>query len=285
MIYLLIPIIIGTTAYILFYYKKFYNPYKLICLIGKKGSGKTTLLTKFAIQHQKKGWKVYSNFPCPGCWEYDPKKLGLYHFEHDSLVLLDEIGLVFNNRSFKEFSKDAINFFKLQRHYGVKVVACSQADDYDKVIRNLVDNLYLISNIGNVLSVARRVNRTVSIVSAKDGYGESRIVEDLAFSHWLTIPFGGAIFTWIPSWAKYFNSFDAPPLPISEFGQYYDERTDLIKHGSIPVLLSSIKRHSLQFFTDKKTRHFLQEDYTSENDDTELSDAGTESELVPTGDG
>lgn len=244
-------VIISLTAYFIYYYIKFNNPYKLIVLIGKKGSGKTTLLTKYAIQHKSKGWTVYSNFPCPGCFGYDPKLLGKLHFPPKSLVLLDEIGLVFNNRDFKSFSKEAINFFKLQRHYGVKVVACSQADDYDKVIRNLVDNLFLISNIGNVLSIARKVNRTVSIVSAKDSAGESRIVEDLVFTPWFTIPFGGALFTWIPSWAKYFNSFDAPQLEITDFPIKYDERTDLY-NVSLFDRLSSNLRSVFKFYHSKK---------------------------------
>lgn len=68
--------------------------------------------------------------------------------------------------------------------------------------------------------------RTVSIVSAKDGMGESRIVEDLNFTPWFTIPFGGALFTWIPSYAKFFKSFNPPELPIKDF-RYYDEREDL----------------------------------------------------------
>lgn len=201
---------------------------------------------------------------------------------------MDEIGLVFNNRSFKEFSKDAINFFKLQRHYGVKVIACSQADDYDKVIRNLVDNLFLINNVGNVLSIARKVNRTVSIVSARDGAGESRIVEDLSFSHWLTIPFGGALFTWLPSWSKYFNSFDAPELPLKDFPIYYDERSDLYHVNVFSNLFSHLRYHS-KFSDFKEGFHCLEDDFQDEGNEIQISegfgDAATEPELVPVGGG
>ena len=205
---------------------KFHNPFALDILIGKKGSGKTTLLTKYALQYKKKGWNVYANFEIPGTYYFDASLLGDLMFPEYSLVLIDELGLVFNNRAFKTFRPETIRWFKLQRQYRVRCICCSQADDYDKSIRNLVDHVYLISNLFNCVSMARKVVRTVSIVSAKDGMGESRIVEDLNFTPWFTIPFGCALFTWIPAYAKYFKSFNPPKLPLEEF-TYYDERTDL----------------------------------------------------------
>lgn len=205
---------------------KFHNPFALDILIGKKGSGKTTLLTKYALTYKKKGWNVYANFEIPGTYYFDASKLGDLMFPEYSLVLIDELGLVFNNRAFKTFRPETIRWFKLQRQYRVRCICCSQADDYDKSIRNLVDHVYLISNLFNCVSMARKVVRTVSIVSAKDGMGESRIVEDLNFTPWFTIPFGGALFTWIPKYTKYFKSFNPPELPLKDF-YYYDERTDL----------------------------------------------------------
>lgn len=44
---------------------KYTNPYKLIMIFGKKGSGKSTTLTKYAIQHVRKGWTVYSTERIP----------------------------------------------------------------------------------------------------------------------------------------------------------------------------------------------------------------------------
>lgn len=216
--------------YVIYWSLKFNNKFRLTVLIGKKGAGKTTILTKYAQMYKKKGWKVYSNFLIPGTYSYDPLELGKLMFDPMSLILIDEIGLVFNNREFKSFRKDTIAFFKLQRHYGAKVIACSQADDYDKSLRLLVDEIFLISNWFNVLAVARKVNRFVTIQHPDSGTGESRIVEDLQFSPWYTIPFGGAIFTWIPKYSKYFNSFDAPALPLKNFK--YNE--DLTVHDSNP---------------------------------------------------
>lgn len=227
-------------SYIAYYLIKFSNPYQLTILIGRKGSGKTTLLTKFAMKYKKKGWTVYSNFPIPGTYLYNPSQIGLLQFPENSLVLCDEIGLVFNNRNFKTFPKEAIAWFKLQRHYKVRFIACSQADDYDKSIRNLVDSIYIISNICNIVSTARKVLRTVSIVTAAEGGGESRIVEDLNFSPFYTIPFGGCIFTFIPAWCKYFNSYDAPALPLNQF-MYIDERTDLYNVTILSRISSSLR--------------------------------------------
>lgn len=253
-------------SYVAYYLIKFSNPYQLTILIGRKGSGKTTLLTKFAMQYKKKGWVVYSNFPIPGTFLYNPADIGRLQFPENSLVLCDEIGLVFNNRSFKTFPKEAISWFKLQRHYKVRFIACSQADDYDKSIRNLVDSIYIISNICNVLSTARKVLRTVSIVSAADGGGESKIVEDLNFTPFYTIPFGGCIFTWIPAWSKYFNSYDAPMLPLNDF-VWIDERTDLI-HVALFSRLSSAFRNRFSR-SDISEDHKISDD---ENNDEEIKE-------------
>lgn len=234
------------TSYVCYYLLKFHNDYKLTIIIGRKGAGKTTMLTRYAVKYKKKGWNVYSNFPIPGTYLYDASKIGLLQFPPDSLVLCDEIGLVFNNRSFKTFPKEAISWFKLQRHYRVRFIACSQADDYDKSIRNLVDSIYILSNLGNVIGLARKVNRTVGIVQAKDAMGESKIVEDLNFSPWFMIPFGGVEITWIPKYSKFFDSYDAPMLPLENF-VYLDERTDLY-HVNIFSRISSFFRGHFPFF-------------------------------------
>lgn len=236
--------IFACVSYVAYYLIHFHNPYQLTILIGRKGSGKTTLLTKFAMKYKKKGWNVYANFPIPGCYLYDASKIGVLQFPPDSLVLCDEIGLVFNNRSFKSFPKEAISWFKLQRHYRVRFIAASQADDYDATVKRLVDSIYIISNFCNILGTARKVNRSISIVSAADGGGESKIVEDLNFTPFYTIPFGGCIFTWIPAWSKYFDSYDAPMLPVNDF-VWIDERTDLI-HVTIFSRLSSFVRCRFQ---------------------------------------
>lgn len=197
-------------------------------------------------------------------------------FPPNSLVLIDELGLVFNNRAFKSFRPETISWFKLQRQYRCRCICCSQADDYDKSIRNLVDHIYLISNVANCFSMARKVVRSVSIVSASDGMGESRIVDDLSFTPWFTIPFGGAFFTWIPAYTKYFKSFNPPELPLTDF-IFYDERADLY-HVNVFVRISNY----LRSFRKRKYDNEIVQLFEDESIETEGS-GPADPEHVPDG--
>lgn len=73
---------------------KYLNPYKLTFVLGKKGSGKNTYLTKIAYQHLAKGWRVYSNIEIPGCYYIDNNDVGKYMIPRESVLLLDEVGLI-----------------------------------------------------------------------------------------------------------------------------------------------------------------------------------------------
>ena len=219
-------------AFFVYHILKYRNPYKLYMLFGKKGSGKTTFIVKMAIKYMRQGRTVYSTVPVPGAYGFNPQDLGKLMFEPNSVVFFDEAGILFDNRDFKNFSKDKVEYLKLMRHYGVTIYMFSQAFDIDKKIRDLTDYCYLVTNWFNCISVARKINRRITIVHAdKGGTGESHLADDMDFTPWFTIPFGGAIFTWIPAWTKYFNSFDAPELPKKDF-IYYDPREDLY-HVSI----------------------------------------------------
>lgn len=152
---------------------KYVNPYRLIMIFGKKGSGKSTTLTKLAIQHVRKGWTVYSTERIPytffinACdigsvqlvdYNYKPfdpddyKGLSkLFHILKEKinptrpriLLLVDEVGMIWDNRQYKNFSNSVRDFFKLQRHYHVKVVMFSQSFDVDKKLRDLTDAMFL----------------------------------------------------------------------------------------------------------------------------------------------
>ena len=121
----------------------FYNPqpYKTVMIIGKKGSGKTCDIAKRAIKAQKKGIKVYCSIEIPGCYLFDPLDLNNFTFEPGSLVLIDEVGLIWDNRDFKSFEKGVNTWFKYSRQYKIKVYLYSQAFDIDLKIRNLCDQL------------------------------------------------------------------------------------------------------------------------------------------------
>lgn len=193
---------------------KYRNPYKLYMCFGKKGSGKTTLMTKLALQYKKKGWTVYCDREIPGAIVFPTESFGKYQFPPNSLILIDEVGLVWDNRNFKNFPEHVKVYFKYQRQYQHVVYLFSQSFDIDKKIRDLTDHLYIVQNFFNCFSIARRVTKSLTVVHAdKSAQGESKIVDDYNIDSLFLAPFGSVRITYIPKYAKYFKSFDPPKLP------------------------------------------------------------------------
>ncbi|AXF52345.1 MAG: ATPase family protein [Inoviridae sp.] len=208
---------------------KYRNPYKLCLVFGKKGSGKTTLLVKKAIQYMRKGKTVYSTVYIPGAHLFDVKLLGVYTFPPESVVFIDEVGMIWDNRNFKAFREDVRDWFKLQRHYHVTVWLFSQTNDIDKKLRDLMDEMYLCNCHMGFISVARKIKRLITIVHPS-AEGEARIADDIDFVPvWYSL-FGAksAIFTYIPNWVKFYDSFEAPALPFVD--AVYQEIPEAVRH-------------------------------------------------------
>ena len=70
--------------------RKYLNPYKLIMIFGKKGCGKTTTIAKFAHQHKKKGWNVYSTVPVPDAITIPYEFIGKFWFPDNSVIFIDD---------------------------------------------------------------------------------------------------------------------------------------------------------------------------------------------------
>lgn len=203
--------------FFMLYASRYRNPYKLVMIFGKKGSGKSTLMTKIAVKALKKKKCVYSSTPIPGCYLIDPTTdIGFNHIPPDSVILIDEVGTIWDNRNFKAFKPEVRDYFKYQRHYRHTVYLFSQTFDVDIKLRNLTDNMYLVRSFMNVFSVARRVNRTIKIVHPS-AEGESRIADDMEFDNILLFWAGAVKFTFIPAWIKYFDSFSTKELTDKEY--------------------------------------------------------------------
>ena len=190
--------------------RKYINPYKLYLVFGKKGSGKSTYLVKLAQQHLKRGWLVYTNMEelyMPGVRHFDIKHLGDFVPPGKSLLLVDEVGMIWDNRDYKVFKPCVRDFFKLQRHYHVKVYMASQTFDVDKKLRDLTDGMFLHTNFLRVFTVGKRITRKV-VLTESTSEAESRISEDLVM-----LPFWEWTYTYIPRWAKYFDSHSIPDKP------------------------------------------------------------------------
>lgn len=224
---------------------RFRNPYKLIMIFGKKGSGKTTLITKLAYKYWKKGRPVYSTIETPFSQFFDVQLIGQQVFPDDSVVFIDEVGMIWDNRNFKQFRTDVRDYFKLQRHYRNTVYLFSQSFDVDIKLRNLTDHMYLVKCYFGFFSVARKIRRNIVLVEAT-AEGESRIADNLEFTSILTWLFDGAIFTFIPRWVKYFDSHERADLPEIEYQIAEYERKRLSDYWkSCKMLVKKLKR-SLQ---------------------------------------
>lgn len=213
-----------------FYSRRYNNPYKLIFIFGKKGAGKSTLMVSQMLKDLKHGWTVYTDIQdcnIPGVRIIKSKDLSNFVPDKNSAVYLDEVGIAFDNRSYKTFDSGLRDFFKLQRKYKCKVVMNSQSFDVDKKIRDVTDGMILQTAIGNVFSLSRPIVRKVALVDAS-AQGDSRIADNLKFA---------SIFNWriyfMPKYFKYFLSFNAPERPAIPFRE-------------IPKVVKDVKRNSVR---------------------------------------
>lgn len=193
---------------------KYRNPYKLIMVFGKKGSGKTTLLTKIALKALKKGHPVFSTVHVPGAVLFNVQQVGICSFPPESVIMIDEVGMIWDNRDYKKFRTDVRDYFKLQRHYRNTVYLFSQTFDVDIKLRNLTDSMFLCQCFFGWFSMARKIRRMITIVNP-EGDSESRIADSLEFVPlWLSLFGAGSVkFTFIPRWARFFDSHEVPVLP------------------------------------------------------------------------
>ncbi len=93
----------------------------------------------------KRSIPVYSNLPIKGAFMLDPRNdLGSYLVEK-CLIIIDEAGVDYSSRDFKNFPVTNRTFFKFHRHEMTRVAIFSQdPNDMDKVIRELAQNRYIV---------------------------------------------------------------------------------------------------------------------------------------------
>lgn len=140
--------------------------------------GKTTILSSIGKKAYKRALKgkrgaykhIYTiNFSInlPGCIEITWDDLANYKF-YDSLILIDEITLLADNRKFKEFRDEHRDFFVLHGHFGCDIIYTTQ--DFEKVdskIRCLTFDLwYMTKSVVPILrqfTCAKRIYRNIAI--------------------------------------------------------------------------------------------------------------------------
>lgn len=191
---------------------KYKNPYKLTMIFGKKGSGKSTTLTRIACEAYKAGKQVYANIPLPNAILIQESDIGFYDIPPESVLIIDEAGMVWDNRHFKNFKPEVRDWFKLQRHHRVRVYLASQTFDIDKKIRDLCDDMYLVECKFRIFAYAKRIIRKITLTKPV-GDAEAKITEELKFDSVLFCWAGSRMCTLIPRYAGVFDSFDVKRLP------------------------------------------------------------------------
>lgn len=191
---------------------------------GSPGSGKTTDLVRQALYYIKIGLPVFSNvaLAIPGVYELDMNDLGRCLFP-SCVILIDEASLSgIDNRSWKSFPKELLEFFKLHRHYKAKVIIYSQSpNDCDKKIRDLQNYSWYISrSIIPGFSVCRKYVKRLGINEE-----ETDFVMKLKKSFII----GGISYYFRPFYYRFFDSYslDYSKYQVKEFNKYVPDDTKI----------------------------------------------------------
>jgi len=116
---------------------------ELVIIYGGLGVGKTTYLCQIGKSYCEKGREVYTNIPDTP-FKAMPAEYYNYRYPRGSCILIDEIGILHDNRQYKNLPEKVRDWYKYVRHHGLHVFACSQTADLDKKIRVLATEQELI---------------------------------------------------------------------------------------------------------------------------------------------
>lgn len=214
----------------------------LVFLLGKKRSGKSTFLAWCAIHYYLRFRPVYSTSPLPCAKLINYEDIGVVQFPKHSVILIDEVGMIWDNRNFKNFQTHVRDYFKLQGHYKHTVIMASQSYDVDLKIRSLADMLGVVENFGLFnLSRIRWISRRITLTEAQ-GDQPSSISESLKFRFPL---FGGNSFIYRPLWYPFFDSYEAPELAAKKFSIPCGMKHKFKRKKYLPVIAFAAYRITL----------------------------------------
>jgi len=195
-------------------------PEDLSVWIGVPGSGKTTTASwaVWKINHDKRysHLKAYTNFACIDAYKIDSKKdLGTYMVS-DGLVIVDEAGIDFSNRSWKtNLTPETNRFNRKFRHYRIEhYMFFSQFLDMDNTFIKLARSLHMCKKIGPFIIV----NDYKKLIT----FNEDQ-VPTFAWRQ-ASILEGGTHIIYAPKYYPYFDSWEIDDLPEKEFSLWQDEQ-------------------------------------------------------------
>ena len=183
---------------------------------GSPGSGKTTHAAMIVARNEKKGIPTFSNVYIRGAYQYNANEdLGTYYIG-DCDLIIDEAGIEFNSRNYKNLHQKIIEVLKLYRHFNIRdIYVYSQApDDMDITIRRLGTEIYFLRrSLIPALSYTRRIARDMGRIDPMT----KQIADGYAY-----VPFSKRYFIR----SLYYNRFDSwakPELPDKVFVKYGSE--------------------------------------------------------------
>jgi len=102
-------------------------------------------------------FSYYSNFESDFSENINLKDLGKWTLPSNSYLCVDESGIEYNSRKYKSLPQETIAWYKLYRHYEVKIIDfVSQSwEDMDVTIRRLADELWYLRSFGPFTFVRR----------------------------------------------------------------------------------------------------------------------------------
>lgn len=195
-----------------FYFKRVKEPpYKFILKFGKPGAFKTTDMCYNAIKYQLQGWNVYCNVPIQvdGVRYYKTENFGDFWVEDNSVIMIDELNLQFDNRSFATLKKSVIRYTRLYRHNRVIIIGYSQAGDIDAKLKRICNEVWIMKKLSPVLSYQRQISKAIILSNnSAEGDVENDLVDNMMYVPW-TSP-GAIKIIYMEPYFKYHDSYSRP---------------------------------------------------------------------------
>lgn len=222
---------------------------KSVLIMGQKGTGKSMLMCKMIHKYLKMGCYCYTteNIVLSPKYErfkdhlryFSIKDFGKFNFPPNSVIFIDEIMSLFNNRNYQSFPPEVTLYLTLNRKAVNRIVMFTQNfSSVDKVIRVLSEKVYLIHKYGRIFTIGRQIDKEQylkDIENCKDS--DSQLVERMSYR-----PFyvrGAFIGCYIPAWIKCTRSYDIDKYYSKEMPYYYSyfdikpsEDTGIIERGA-----------------------------------------------------
>jgi len=154
--------------------------------IGLPRSGKTTFLAYLTNLCNVTGHKVFCNVPVQGAYPFTKDDIGKYDMSN-ALILLDEAGIMYDNRQFSTaFTEESLTFLKLIGHYHSNICLFSQSMDIDAKWVRMSKDIYfvkrsLIPHRTKIIRVHRKLDVNNDTHKIEDFYNKPNGLISLFF--------------------------------------------------------------------------------------------------------